>query len=112
MWGCRSCYDLYPDGVRGENDCPLCTVTLDYIGDGTMDFNNATDADFTDISSEQWREYKFAGTIIRIESPLRLNVSRSGGHRIFDAAGDSHYIPPTWVHLRWRARAGEPHFVK
>ena len=59
----------------------------------TPEFNNATDLEFVDISSEQWREYQFlGGETIRIDAPLKLNVSESGGHRIFDAEGVSHYI--------------------
>jgi hypothetical protein len=77
------------------------------------EFKNATDLEFTDISSEQWREYHFlGGEIVRIEAPLRLNVSESQGHRIFDADGVSHYIPPSWIHLKWKVKDGAPNFVK
>ena len=76
-------------------------------------FNNATDLDFTDISSEQWREYRFlGGETIRIEAPQMLNVSESGGHRIFDGLGVSHYIPAGWIHLSWLVKEGSPNFVK
>lgn len=76
-------------------------------------FRNDSDLEFTDISSEAWREYQFqSGAIVRIEKPLRLNVSASGGHRIFDAQGESHYIPFGWIHLRWEAKPGEPNFVR
>lgn len=78
-----------------------------------MDFNNATDKQFADISSEQWREYLFdGGTVVKIDGPLQLNVSDGGGHRIFDAQGECHYIPAGWVHLRWLVKPGQPHFVK
>lgn len=77
------------------------------------EFNNATDLEFTDISSEQWREYQFLdGQAIRIDAPLKLNVSDSGGHRIFDAEGVSHYIPAGWIHLKWTVKDGAPNFVK
>ena len=77
------------------------------------EFVNDTELEFTDISSELWREYRFAGgDLIRIEHPLKLNVSDSGGHRIFDAAGRSHYIPPGWLHLVWESREGSPNFVR
>ena len=77
------------------------------------DFRNASDLEFTDISSEQWREYRFLGEeTVRIEAPLRLNVSASGGHRIFDAEGVSHYIPAGWIHLMWMSKDGQPNFVK
>lgn len=76
-------------------------------------FRNESDLEFTDISSEAWREYQFqSGAIVRIEKPLRLNVSASGGHRIFDAQGESHYIPFGWIHLRWEAKPGAPNFVR
>lgn len=77
-----------------------------------MEFRNSSTLEFSDISSEAWREYRFAdGQVVRIDEPLKLNVSESKGHRIFDAAGISHYIPPGWIHLRWEAKAGQPNFV-
>ena len=80
---------------------------------GVPEFNNATDLEFTDISSELWREYHFlGGETVRIEAPLKLNVSESRGHRIFDASGISHYIPPGWIHLKWKAKNGAPNFVR
>ena len=76
-------------------------------------FGNATDLEFEDISSERYREYRFlGGDVVRIEAPLKLNVSESGGHRIFDGEGVSHYIPAGWIHLSWVAKNGEPNFVK
>ena len=76
-------------------------------------FNNQSDLAFDDISSERWREYRFAGgDVIRIERPLRLHVSESRGHRIFDAQGRSHYIPAGWIHLSWDAKEGAPNFVR
>jgi hypothetical protein len=77
-----------------------------------MEFINDTELQFTDISSEAFREYEFETKTIRINEPQRLNVSPSGGHRIFDAAGNSHYIPAGWLRLTWNARTGFPHFVK
>lgn len=77
------------------------------------EFNNQTQHVFTDISSEEYRVYEFSsGKAVRIDNPLRLNVSPSGGHRLFDAEGISHYIPKGWVWLRWKAKDGQPHFVK
>ena len=77
-----------------------------------MEFINDTTLEFTDISSELYREYEFENKTIRIDGPLRLNVSASGGHRIFDSAGNSHYIPAGWLRLTWVAKNGSPHFVK
>ena len=64
--------------------------------------------EFVDISSEDYRTYQFNETLIRIEKPVKLNVSKSGGHRILDSEGISHYIPTGWQHLSWR---GSPPFV-
>ena len=75
------------------------------------DFKNGSSLKFTDISSEEWREYIYKDRTVKIEGPLALNVSKSGGHRLFDEDGISHYVPSGWIHLRWKARDGEPHFV-
>lgn len=82
-----------------------------------MEFINQSGLDFTDISSEEFREYRYlqdgGGTgIVYIQKPLRLHVSDSGGHRVFDAQGYSHYVKPGWHHLLWKAKDGHPHFVK
>jgi hypothetical protein len=53
----------------------------------------------------------FQGDKIKIEFPLYLSVSKSGGHRLFDANGISHYVPPTWIHLTWKSKEGSPHFI-
>ena len=78
-----------------------------------MEFRNESGLEFTDISSELWREYHWKDrSALRITSPRQLHVSDIGGHRIWDAAGVSHYIPAGWLHLCWQAKDGEPHFVK
>lgn len=78
-----------------------------------MEFKNESHLIFTDISSEQYRVYEFSnGKVIRIDEPQWLNVSAGGGHRVFDGSGMSHYVPKGWVWLRWKARDGQPHFVK
>jgi hypothetical protein len=77
------------------------------------EFINESGLEFADISSESYRNYNFPdGVIVHIEYPLKLNVSKSGGHRIFDASGTSHYIPAGWIHLSWRVKDGSPNFVK
>jgi len=63
---------------------------------------------FKDISSEEYRTYDFPDYSITIEKPLKLNVSSSGGHRVLDFEGVSHYIPSGWRHLEWK---GSPPFV-
>ncbi len=76
-------------------------------------FINESENDFTDISSEQSRTYNFGSKgFVKVSEPLFLNVSDSGGHRIFSADGQSHYIPSGWIHLSWQARPGFPSFVK
>ncbi len=77
------------------------------------EFRNESDLEFSDISSEAWREYEFgSGAKVRIDSPTQLNVSESGGHRIFDSEGVSHYVPAGWIHLKWMAKDGSPNFVQ
>lgn len=78
-----------------------------------MDFNNKSGLEFTDISSEEYREYHWeSGYSIRLDAPTMLHVSESGGHRVFYGDGLSRYIKPTWADLEWKARQGQPHFVK
>lgn len=77
------------------------------------EFLNNSEHEFSDISSEQSRTYVFPDqSIVVINRPLKLSVSKSGGHRIFDAYGLSHYIPSGWNHLYWEAKEGRPNFVK
>lgn len=58
-----------------------------------------------DISSEQWREYDFAGRVYRIENPVRLYVGTTT-HRVVDKAGIAHCVPAPGYQgcvLRWQA---------
>jgi len=71
---------------------------------------------FTDVTSEEYREYLFPAqqgqfVKVRINKPMHLSVSESGGHRLLDEAGVSHYVPSGWVHLSWKAKQGQPNFV-
>ena len=76
------------------------------------EFEDACDREWTDISSEKYRVYRFPGQeIVEIFKPQKLLVSDSGGHRIFTQDGQCHYIPPTWIHIRWVPKKGQPHFV-
>ena len=73
---------------------------------------NNTDLEFIDISNEKERVYRFpGGEFVMLENPLKLHVSKSGGHRIMTADGNSHYIPTGWVHLKCVAKKGEANFV-
>jgi len=63
--------------------------------------------EFKSLESEVYRSYEFPdGTIVTINNPITLNVSNSGGHRVLDGAGVSHYIPPKWIHLSWVVKEG------
>ena len=76
-------------------------------------FINESGLNFQDISSETERTYLFSnGISVNIKNPTKLNVSDSGGHRIFDESGTSHYIPAGWIHLFWTVKEGKPNFVK
>ncbi len=75
-------------------------------------FRNASGLKFKDISSEAWREYTFpSGGVTRLDKPLLLHVSASGGHRVFTSDGLCHYIQPTFENITWKVRSGKPHFV-
>lgn len=78
----------------------------------TPTFINESGLKFTDISSEKYRQYVFGKDIVTIIEPLWLHVSSSGGHRLFDAAGKSHYVVKGWHEIQWEAKEGQPHFVK
>lgn len=68
--------------------------------------------EFNDLSDEQYRVYEWAGFVtIRINEPLKLNVSESGGHRVLDKEGVSHYIPKGWIHLYWKVKEGRHPFA-
>ena len=76
------------------------------------DFINKTKLEFIDIATERYREYTFPnGIVVRIDRPLKLNVSASGGHRLFDTDDKSHYVAPGWVKLTWESWPGCAHFV-
>jgi len=62
---------------------------------------------FKDISSEEYRVYQFADMEVRIEKPQWMNFNiKSGGHRVLDVDGISHYIPTGWRHLYWKSENG------
>ena len=79
---------------------------------GFSGFKNSSNNVFVNIGSEVSRTYLFpGGDEVTINDPLFLSVS-AGGHRLFDADGNSHYVPKGWIHLKWKARDGQPNFVK
>lgn len=75
------------------------------------DFINKSGLEFKDLSDELFREYIYPDMTIKIKEPLLLNVSDSGGHRIFDTEGYSNYIPAGWRRLRWKVNEGKSHFA-
>lgn len=72
---------------------------------------------FSDISSEQYREYEFPNNVrIEINHPVAVTVSVSSvkpavgsphSHRVVDSVGRTHYIPSGWVRLLWAVKDGE-----
>jgi hypothetical protein len=78
-----------------------------------MDMKDISDGlDFEDLQDEEYRIYTFSGgESIKIENPIGLNVSESGGHRIYDSQGISHYIPYKWIHLYWKVKSGHKPFA-
>lgn len=68
--------------------------------------------EFSPLSDEKYRVYCYPdGTIVRLEEPVALNVSKSGGHRVYTADGISHYIPSGWNHLYWEVYEHCNHFA-
>lgn len=63
------------------------------------------DLGWKDISDEQWREYHFPYKddlyIIRIEEPLAVAIS-DNGHRLYNRAGISYYIPKVYIAILWK----------
>ena len=75
-------------------------------------FINTSGLRFLDVSSELYRVYLYPdGTEVTVYEPILLNVSSTGGHRIYDLSNTSHYVAPGFVHVYWTAREGEPNFV-
>lgn len=71
----------------------------------------ALEYEWKDLDSEEFRVYRFPdGLVVKITAPLKIAVSSSGGHRVLDSQGISHYIPAGWVHLQWKVKPGCPHF--
>lgn len=57
---------------------------------------------FKDVSDEKIRTYLFpGGNLVVIENPIGLYVSKSGGHRLVTAAGESIYVAPGWISFRF-----------
>lgn len=72
---------------------------------------NNKELKFSNLTDEQYRTYTFPTNQVRIEGPIALHVSKSGGHRILDSQGNSHYIPTGWTQLTWKVKEGQPYFA-
>ena len=87
--------------------------TTENTGLTFKDLRNESHAKFVDISTEKYRIYHFPNDkSVCIDEPVALAVAKSGGHRLLDVFGRSHYVPKGWVHLQWSVKEGAPHFVK
>jgi len=76
------------------------------------EFRNESKYDFTDISSELFREYKYPdGTVERFDFPLQLAVSPNG-HRLFLKDGSCVYVAKGFRTITWKVKEGAAHFVK
>jgi hypothetical protein len=75
------------------------------------DFINESGLEFKDLSDEQYRVYVYPDMEVKIDEPLKLNVSASGGHRVFDSKGQSNYIPAGWRRLYWVVKDNKSHFA-
>jgi hypothetical protein len=85
-------------------------MTKEFLGTSPVTEN--PDLKFSSLEDEQHRTYEYSdGYKITILNPYRLNVSKSGGHRVLDKQGVSHYIAPGWKHLSWVVKDGQPYFA-
>jgi hypothetical protein len=78
------------------------------------DLRNKGSYEFIDISTEEYRTYRnpVGDLFLHIVEPIALAVSESG-HRVLDADGTSYWINATdFAVVEWRAKEGQPHFVK
>lgn len=74
-------------------------------------FINMSDIEFKDISTEEWREYIYdKGFRLKIEHPIKLGITKSGSHRIWDGV-NSFWIRPGFMTIIWKAKEGLPHFT-
>jgi len=104
--GSRAYFRIASKDPKKEKVMSLKSQTLRDFEKSHTQLVEEKDPKFIDISSEDFREYTFLadnGMRIRerVERPVKLHVSKSGGHRVFDKEGIGHYIPKGWIHLRW-----------
>lgn len=88
-----------------EEDASALGVTGN--GEHTPDTKIIAGMQFRSISNEKWRKYEYSdGNSVHITKPLWLNVSKSGGHRVLDEKGVSHYVREGWRNIKWQVKDG------
>lgn len=103
---CGKCHKYLPNTSLDKNSTCFECAKPEFRLEG-----KALDYDWKDIDDEKWRVYVFpGGDEVEIVAPLKIHVSESGGHRIFDAEGFCHYIPSGWIHIAWLAKKEQAHF--
>ena len=85
--------------------------------DSVIELNNTGSYEFFKVNTEEYRVYQWIDgdkiTELKIDNPCHVSVNpKNGGHRVLDGKGISHYVVPGWKHLYWKAKEGQPHFVK
>jgi hypothetical protein len=106
MCTCGKCLHMFPPEMLDENSmCPKCRIPEIRLESEALEY------EWKDIDDEEFRTYEFPGGCkVVIDHPLKIHVSKSGGHRIFDQDGISHYIPSGWINLWWIAKENEANF--
>lgn len=68
---------------------------------------------FKSVEDEKWRKYIYpGGEYVLIENPVLLNVNTdSGGHRVLDSDGYSHYVKAGWLEIIWKVVDGAEPFA-
>ena len=57
---------------------------------------------FNPVDNELFREYTWGdGFVLRIDSPLWVAVSDSGGHRVMAADRNCYYVAAGWRFIHW-----------
>ena len=57
---------------------------------------------FMDISEIKYRTYFYADGSVTFDSPIAINVSKSGGHRLILEDGKSVYVRPGWFAFEYQ----------
>jgi len=61
-----------------------------------------------EIGNESYRVYIYeSGFVYRINNPIALAVSASGGHRVYDIDDKCYYVKAGWAVIEWESSTGE-----